>query len=108
MNKIIEGLEIVKSECGKHLNEGFAWICQPIDAAIKALEQEPKTGHWIDGKCSECGNHAPYWSMASTYYESDFCPKCGCQMEGDKKMREAAKVGTKAISTLDALKEQIA
>ena len=38
--EIIEGLEIVKSECGKYLDEGFAWICQPIDAAIKALERE--------------------------------------------------------------------
>ena len=38
--EIIEGLEIVKSECGKYLDEGFAWICRPIDAAIKALECE--------------------------------------------------------------------
>jgi membrane protease subunit (stomatin/prohibitin family) len=48
--------------------------------AIKALEQEPKTGQWIDTdnyyqrwKCSECGCHtrdaAPH-----------FCPNCGAKM----------------------------
>ena len=39
-----------------------------------------QTGEWIDGKCSMCGEHAPYWSMATTYYESKFCPNCGCRM----------------------------
>jgi len=48
--------------------------------AIKALEQEPKTGQWIDTdnyyqrwKCSECGCHtrdaAPH-----------FCSNCGAKM----------------------------
>lgn len=36
---IIKGLESVKEECGKHLDEGFAWICEPIDKAIKALKE---------------------------------------------------------------------
>ena len=36
--EIIKGLESVKTECGKYLDEGFAWICEPIDMAIKALE----------------------------------------------------------------------
>ena len=39
-----------------------------------------KTGKWIDGKCNRCGTHAPYWAMASTYYCSDYCPKCGSRM----------------------------
>ena len=44
-------------------------------ANLKALKQEPKTGHWINGKCSECGEYAPYWS---------FCPNCGADMrEGE-------------------------
>ena len=39
--EIIKGLESVKTECGKHLNEGFAWICKPIDEAIEKLKREP-------------------------------------------------------------------
>lgn len=42
--------------------------------------EERKTGKWIKGKCSNCGAHAPFWPMASTYYESDFCPNCGADM----------------------------
>lgn len=42
--EIIKSLESVKKECGRHLDESFAWICEPIDGAIeliKALEQQP-------------------------------------------------------------------
>lgn len=53
---------------------------------IKALEQEPKTGHWIMTsdylttaygsidyvKCSCCGEES--------LEEGDFCPNCGCRM----------------------------
>ena len=39
--EIIKGLESVKTECGKHLNEGFAWICKPIDEAIEVLKRKP-------------------------------------------------------------------
>ena len=41
--EIIKGLESVKEECGRHLNEGFAWICEPIDRAIKVLEEMKAT-----------------------------------------------------------------
>ena len=39
--EIIDGLKVVDKECGKHLNEGFAWMSQIINESIKALEQEP-------------------------------------------------------------------
>lgn len=42
--------------------------------------EERKTGKWIRGKCDQCGAHAPFWPMASTYYESDYCPNCGADM----------------------------
>lgn len=38
-------------------------------------------GHWDFGRCSKCNGHAPYWSMASTCYESDYCPHCGAKMD---------------------------
>jgi hypothetical protein len=37
-------------------------------------------GKWIDGKCDQCGEHAPYWCMASTYHTTNFCPNCGADM----------------------------
>jgi hypothetical protein len=79
----------VKAECGKHLNESFAWICQPIDEAIKALEQEPKTGHWIYDKetdkavCSECNGFCFADNLGRI--ETSFCPWCGADMSNAKK-----------------------
>jgi uncharacterized OB-fold protein len=51
-----------------------------VDMAIKALEQEPKTGHWIDhqedrwiyAQCSECG------TVHDT--QTNYCPNCGAKM----------------------------
>ena len=55
-----------------------------IDMAIKALEQEPKTWHWIycytNGfgrkicKCSKCN-----WDGDTTGYK--YCPNCGVKMQ---------------------------
>jgi len=55
---------------------------------IKALEQEPKTGHWINVnegkwntipvyKCSACGENADLRDWSG---ESPFCPWCGAKM----------------------------
>lgn len=46
--------------------------------AIKALEQEPKTGHWeyksySEYNCSACGSF--------NERESNYCPECGAKME---------------------------
>ena len=57
--------------------------------AIKALEQEPKTGHWIvwdtssydwTYKCDKCGR--------IVLKESDYCPKCGCRMVAPQESEE--------------------
>ena len=54
-----------------------------LDMAIKALEQEPKTGHWeygyafADGnycKCSECKE------IIKCTYPMHYCPNCGARM----------------------------
>ena len=40
-------------------------------------------GKWDEnGRCTVCGGHAPFWSMASTYYESPYCFECGAKMDG--------------------------
>lgn len=51
---------------------------------LPTVEAERKKGKWVNGTCNQCGSHAPYWPMASTYYESNFCPHCGADMRGEE------------------------
>lgn len=40
-------------------------------------------GKWDkNGNCTNCGKHAPFWSMSSCYYESPYCQSCGAMMDG--------------------------
>lgn len=60
------------------------------DRILKALEQEPKTGHWIkefndiEGEvrftCSSCGEFQ--------LFGTDFCPNCGSYNGGDGNVNE--------------------
>ena len=56
---------------------------EALDIAIKALEQEPKTGYWIDiddieSECSECGHREP--NERFIFKDINFCAKCGARM----------------------------
>lgn len=59
-------------------------VCRAFDMAIKALEQEPKTGHWIEHEqneiahieCSECLT----WFLRCHLTRNSFCPNCGAKM----------------------------
>ena len=62
---------------------------EALEMAIKALEQQPKTGHWIeeevfDGevayKCSKCGGLFVLENGNPKENEYNFCPKCGARM----------------------------
>ena len=37
-----------------------------------------------NGRCTNCGGHAPFYSMASTYHESPYCFECGAKMDGER------------------------
>lgn len=52
-----------------------------IDKAPTVDAEPVRHGKWILGKCNHCGGHAPFWSMATTYYESNYCPECGARMD---------------------------
>lgn len=77
-----EAIEVIKSECYVFNPLNFdrsTRINTALDMAVKALEQEPKTGHWIFDEildrnyyCSECK------SMGVDYW--DYCPYCGAKM----------------------------
>lgn len=59
-------------------------VDEALNMAIKALEQQPKRGYWLEAKeedpcwyrCSECGR----------LYDLDenYCPNCGARMEGNE------------------------
>lgn len=59
----------------------FARVRAHIEEA-KALETKPIVyAHWDEnGRCTNCGGHAPYHAMASTYYKSPYCFECGAKM----------------------------
>ena len=68
-------------------------IREAKNMAIKALAQEPKTGHWIvasDGygdnayicECSECKDTV--WVYKDADRKWNYCPNCGAKMKGEK------------------------
>lgn len=37
-----------------------------------------------DGRCTNCGGHAPFMAMADEYYESPYCFECGAKMDKEE------------------------
>ena len=66
--------------------EGYEYFQQ----AIKALEKEPKTGHWIATGAYFTGayNSIDYVECSCCGYESleegNYCPLCGAKMESEE------------------------
>lgn len=64
-----------------------------VNAAIREVASFPAAdvapvvhGKWDkNGNCTNCGKHAPFWSMSSCYYESPYCQSCGAKMDGGAK-----------------------
>ena len=53
-----------------------------VDAIPSADVAPVRHAKWDEnGRCSNCGGHAPFWCMASTYYKSPWCHECGCKMD---------------------------
>jgi len=74
----------------KRIQEPEAWEPQinqaafeALDMAIKALEKEPRKGHWIDYsdegfvECSECGSAT---NCDGNIADLHFCFSCGAKM----------------------------
>lgn len=86
----IKFLELDKESRGK------CFISDAIDMAIKALDQEPKTGHWIiveelhgewEGTkkyaCDKCGEKVGV-------FKSNYCPNCGARMVESEEQTDMA------------------
>jgi hypothetical protein len=85
-----EAIKILRGAIKKP-NTKDGYMGQALDMAIKALEQEPNTGHWIvytdcEGKtrrcvCDRCG----YKTGEYTWKNPNFCANCGAKMESEDK-----------------------
>ena len=71
-----EAIKMLKSKMDGHTDTSYEW-CECVRMAIKALEQEPKTGKWINNRngtftCDQCG---------CKHSNAKYCPNCGTKME---------------------------
>lgn len=66
--------------------ELMGYHVEALNMAIKALEQEPKTGHWIcdraNVRCSHCGRGYKDFYGKASIASYKYCPNCGADMRG--------------------------
>ena len=64
---------------------------QGYEDACKKYRQYPKTGHWIDDKCSECGKGIEDLIASPEWYrdeEPNFCPFCGIKIVDEQESED--------------------
>lgn len=92
--------EVRYGDTEHHYNEVMKRI-EALDIAIKALEQQPKTGHWIEKEdcnldiyydCSECGESFCLIDGTPTDNLYNYCPNCGAKMV-ETRMAESEEQG---------------
>ena len=65
----------------KHTRTVAKCICAIKD--VPAFDAQPVIHEQWDknGRCTNCGGHAPFFAMATTYYKSPYCHECGAKMD---------------------------
>jgi hypothetical protein len=90
----IKYLKKMKDECNDTFHKvRYVTREEALDMAIKALEQEPKTGHWIEDdmtycgvelvnyKCDKCGEMGGAWRKGLKPDKlPKYCMNCGAKM----------------------------
>ena len=71
----------------KDMNECTYGNLEAVDMAIKALEQEPRKGHWTcdraNVRCSNCGRGYKDFYGKARIANYNYCPNCGAKMESE-------------------------
>ena len=89
-HEYIERDALIKRLCERCNEEMSESPCEPSDCCVReviktipAADVAPvRHARWDEnGRCSNCGGHAPFWCMASTYYKSPWCQECGAKMD---------------------------
>lgn len=86
-----EAMDIFEHNWTRLVNPDFTEeeLNKAIGMAVKALEQEPKTGHWILDEtdhsitCNKCG--CLMWASDLCFGDAHYCPNCGARMESEDK-----------------------
>lgn len=84
--------EIIKErrtniEKGHGIEVGFAigmlLACEAIIDKQPTIKAKPIVrAHWNnDGRCTNCGGHAPFFPWTDEWYDTKLCPHCGAQMD---------------------------
>ena len=69
--------------CG--ILEGLDRATRRVNNASAADVVEVVHASWDkDGRCTNCGGHAPYIPMSWAYHKSPYCFTCGAKMDGGK------------------------
>ena len=84
-----ELIRLINAEKAKYNSANYKQIRRGLCKAIRiayemdGVDAEPvRHGRWdANGRCTNCGGHAPYWAMATTYYKSPYCFECGAKMD---------------------------
>ena len=63
----------VKASNSVCVTEGY----EEVERLIEQAQEDRKTGRWFGTVCSACGE------STSFYYDCEFCPHCGAEMEGE-------------------------
>ena len=78
--EVIEVIKAYRDKLTHSVSNQIDGDIEAFDMAIKALEQEPKIGHWDSRtcKCSECGYQIAFSEYAERKYK--YCSNCGVRM----------------------------
>ena len=83
-----DAIKMLKSKMDGSVDTSYEWV-ETVRLAINALEQQPKTGHWIADvdkwgdivttvngyRCDKCNTF--------NTDKDNYCPNCGAKMEGE-------------------------
>lgn len=76
-----EALDVINRSRAYMSDVGRIHAINAIKEAAEIDSVEVVYAHWDEnGRCTNCGGHAPYYAMSSNYYKSPYCFECGAEM----------------------------